>query len=445
MDAFSTRRVPVPEPDLTPEQMIDRARALRHVVRAEAEEAERRGYYSQALHEEFTKAGFYRCLQPRRFGGYEFSLRTFYKSMIEICAGDPGIGWCLTLAAGHALQIGTNFDEAAQAKIFGPDGHFIAPYSPSGPSPDAECVAVPGGYRVKGKWRYASGVPYSTHFMGLAPLKGSHPGGPTRKNVTVVVPRDQFEMLDDWHDMFGLKGSGSNSVVIKDALIPEEFVDERILADDGTGDMPGVTLHGNPLYNGIFLACGAGKLACTQVGAAWAALAEFEQHIRTTRPILASKPIFKYQHHDWQRIFGLALSMTTAAEAVSAAQRRALRRVRQGAHRAQRPLRPQGSLALDGHAASGLAHRLGGGLRPVPRFEHRQHSRRPADAVLLPRLRHLPQQSDASAGFRRRPHRASLFRSADRGFRLVRRKRRFGLSICRQSLVPGNILARRSL
>jgi len=316
MDAVSPSHVPVPEPDLEPEVMIARARALRQLVRAEAEEAERRGYYSEALHQEFTKAGFYRCLQPRRFGGYEFSIRTFFKSMVEIASGDPGIGWCLTLACGHALQIGTNFGEAAQAKIFGPHGHFIAPYSPSGPSPDAECVAVPGGYRVKGKWRYASGVPYATHFMGMAPLKGSHPGGPTRKLVTIVVPSDQYEMLDDWHDMFGLKGSGSNSVVITDAFIPEDFVDETIFGDDGSGDMPGLKVHGNPMYNGIFMGFAPGELACSQVGAAWAALEEFEKHIRTTKPLLSSKPVFKYQHHDWQRIFGLAWSMANAAEAI---------------------------------------------------------------------------------------------------------------------------------
>jgi 3-hydroxy-9,10-secoandrosta-1,3,5(10)-triene-9,17-dione monooxygenase len=316
MDATRPTEVPVPEPDLKPEEMIARARALRSMVREEAEAAERRGYYSEALHNEFVKAGFYRCLQPRRFGGYEFSIRTFFKTIIEIASGDPGIGWCLCLASGHALQIGSNFSEAAQAKIFGADGHFIAPYSPSGPSPDAECAAVPGGYRVKGKWRYASGVPYATHFMGMAPLRGSHPGGPTRKMVSIVVPRDQFEMLDDWHGMFGLKGSGSNSVVITDGLIPEDFVDETIFGDDGTGHLPGAKVHGNPMYNGIFMGFAPGELACSQVGAAWAALEEFEKHIRTTKPLLSAQAIFKYQHHDWQRIFGLALSMTHSAEAI---------------------------------------------------------------------------------------------------------------------------------
>ena len=141
MDATRATKVPVPEPDLKPEEMIARAQALRSMVREEAEAAEQRGYYSEALHNEFVKAGFYRCLQPRRFGGYEFDIRTFFKIMVEIASGDPGIGWCLCLASGHALQIGTNFDEAAQAKIFGQDGHFIAPYSPSGPSPVIDVVS----------------------------------------------------------------------------------------------------------------------------------------------------------------------------------------------------------------------------------------------------------------------------------------------------------------
>lgn len=308
--------VAIPEPELAPAEMIARAKALRPMVRADAAEAEDRGFYSRELHDAFAEAGFYRCLQPRKFGGYAFDIRTFFKVMIEIASGDPGIGWCLCLASGHALQIGSCFDEAAQAQIFGPDGHFIAPYSPSGPSPEAECVAVSGGYKVSGKWRYCSGVPYSTHFMGLAPLKGEpHPGGPTRKLVTVVVPREQYEILDDWHDMFGLRGSGSNSVVIKDAVIPPAFVNDRVFASDANGSTPGFAIHDDPLYGGLFTAFGAGELACSQVGAAWAALEAFEAHIKETKPLFSPK-MFKYQHHDWQRIFGLALSMCHAAEAV---------------------------------------------------------------------------------------------------------------------------------
>ncbi|HLG12127.1 MAG TPA: acyl-CoA dehydrogenase, partial [Dehalococcoidia bacterium] len=76
--------VPVPEPDLTREQMIARSTALRDLLLADQEAADKRGFYSEGLHDEFTKAGFYRMLQPRMFGGYEFDLATYYRISIEI-------------------------------------------------------------------------------------------------------------------------------------------------------------------------------------------------------------------------------------------------------------------------------------------------------------------------------------------------------------------------
>ncbi len=95
--------VAIPEPNLTPAEMIARAKALRPMVRADAAAAEDRGYYSKELHEAFAKAGFYRCLQPRKFGGYAFDVRTFFKTMIEISTGDPGIGWCLDARLGSCV------------------------------------------------------------------------------------------------------------------------------------------------------------------------------------------------------------------------------------------------------------------------------------------------------------------------------------------------------
>jgi 3-hydroxy-9,10-secoandrosta-1,3,5(10)-triene-9,17-dione monooxygenase len=302
-----------PEPDLTPAEIIDRAKALRPLVRAEAPEAEKRGYYSDRLHEEFVKAGFYRMLQPRRFGGYEFDVPTFFKVMVEISAGDPGTGWCLCLGSGHALQVGSYYSPRAQAAIFGPDGHFISPLGGTGTGPDCTAVPVDGGYLVSGTWRYCSGVPYSTHFMGLAKVPGE--AGERPRTVTVVVPAGGYTMLDDWGSILGLRASGSNSVVIKGTVIPPDFVTDMVLDGDFSSGTPGTRLHGNPMYGGAFLGFAAGELVCSQVGAAKAALEEYERIIRTTRPRYAQH-MLKYEHHDWQRIYGLALSMNAAAEAV---------------------------------------------------------------------------------------------------------------------------------
>ena len=314
MDQRVTRaEIPRPEPDLTPEAIIDRARRLKDAIRAEAPHAEKRGHYGPELHEGFIKAGFYRILQPRRFGGYEFDVPTFFKVMVEISAADPGIGWGLCLGSGHALQIGSYFSESAQAEIFGDDGHFIAPLSGTGTGPNCKAEPVPGGYRVSGTWRYCSGVPYATHFMGLAKIPSENGAPP--KTVTIVVPHGSYRMLDDWGNILGLRASGSNSVVIEEAIIPDGFISELTLAPALQGDTPGVRLHDNPMYGGLFFGFAAGELVCSQVGAAKASLEEYERIIRTTRPRFAQN-MLKYEHHDWQRIFGLALSTAEAAEAV---------------------------------------------------------------------------------------------------------------------------------
>src|SRR5690348_7104854 len=109
--ATAATSIPVPEPQLTPEEIVARAHALREQVVAEAADAEERGTYSPELHERFVAAGFHRILQPRRFGGYEFGLDTFYRVIIEIASADASIGWNLCLGSAHALQVGAFFSE----------------------------------------------------------------------------------------------------------------------------------------------------------------------------------------------------------------------------------------------------------------------------------------------------------------------------------------------
>ena len=62
--------IPAPEPDLTAETIIARAKALIPEIRAQADEAEKIGKHVPELDKKFVDAGFYRILQPKRFGGY---------------------------------------------------------------------------------------------------------------------------------------------------------------------------------------------------------------------------------------------------------------------------------------------------------------------------------------------------------------------------------------
>ena len=76
---------------------------------------------------ELIDAGFYRILQPRRFGGYEFDLPTFSRVAIQLARGCPSTGWAFTLTAGHAHLLASYFSEEAQVEIAGADGDIRVP------------------------------------------------------------------------------------------------------------------------------------------------------------------------------------------------------------------------------------------------------------------------------------------------------------------------------
>src|ERR1700685_4058967 len=132
------------------------------------------------------------------------------------------------------------------------------------------------------------------------------------------------------------------------------------------------------------MAFGAGELACAQVGAAWAALEEFEKHIRTTKPLLSNEPIMKYQHYDWQRIFGLALATTNAAEAVLLRTAELYVEYAKARMEGTGQFRPAQPPAGHGHAPPTAPARRETRLRPVPRVDPGEHRGRGADAALLP-------------------------------------------------------------
>ncbi|HXQ27302.1 MAG TPA: hypothetical protein VN822_12910 [Candidatus Acidoferrales bacterium] len=302
------RPVPVPEPNLTPDEMIQRAIALRPQLLAEQDETERRGVHSEAIHQEFRNAGFYRCLQPRRFGGYEFDLKTYFRLGIEIARGDPSTSWCLIVGAGHSLMLGSFFDEEAQADGFGPSGEFSAP---SVAAPSGTATPVDGGWLVKGKWGYASGAPYATHFMPSV-LIMEKPDQP-RAGIA-LIPRSQWKMLDDWGAILGMRGSGSNSIVVEGARVPKHHVIPLdMLNIELASGTPGSHLHGNPMYAGRCLSFFHGELVSVLTGLGYAAIDEYEKIIRA-RNTLYPPMIPRYLHPDYQRYLGLALGMMNAAK-----------------------------------------------------------------------------------------------------------------------------------
>jgi 3-hydroxy-9,10-secoandrosta-1,3,5(10)-triene-9,17-dione monooxygenase len=302
-----TQEVPVPEPDLTPETVIERARALIPHIRDQQDEAERLGHHTAELDRQFVEAGFYRILQPRRFGGYGFGLPTFWRVMLAVSEGDPGTGWGLTLGSHHALVVGAWFSEDGQRDIFAPDGEFRAPHRAP---PMGQAQPADGGYVVSGTWDYCSGIAHATHFICNALVAG------TTEVIVAVMSRDQVTVLDDWGGgaTLGMNASGSNSVRVEEVFVPAH----RTVPWDWTRhDTPalGAALHGSPLYCGRIYGVYHAGLVIPVIGAARAALEEYEQII-TTKLTYFPPQVPRYTHPDYQRTYGHALALTDAAEAI---------------------------------------------------------------------------------------------------------------------------------
>ncbi|GAA0421790.1 hypothetical protein Acor_52220 [Acrocarpospora corrugata] len=302
------------EATLTADELVERAVALRPLLREQQEDAEKRGSYSPQMHDMFAEAGFYSILVPRRYGGLELDLTTYYRVMVEVSRGDPGTGWCLTLGSSHALVAGSFFAEEAQAELFS-DGTFCAPHT--GVGPGIVLREVEGGYQASGRLEYGSGIPYSNWVLGMAMIDRG-PGTPPEM-VNIAVPKDRVTVLDNWGGdrTLGMRASGSNSFVVEDVFVPARHVVAGTWHEgwDPQVATPGAILHDNPMYLGRAHATYHTSIASVQVGAAKAALDEFDEQMLARRTVVPSAA-FRFEDPHSQRIHGQAAAMVDSAESI---------------------------------------------------------------------------------------------------------------------------------
>jgi 3-hydroxy-9,10-secoandrosta-1,3,5(10)-triene-9,17-dione monooxygenase len=300
-----------PEPGMRPEQLVARAEAMVPALIERQGATDERSHYSLSTHEEFSRAGFYRILVPRRYGGLELGIDTFLQVSMALSRGCPSTGWMFTLGAAHALAVATLLGERAQEELFA-TGEFICPATvvPAGSARRAESG---DGWVIDGIWAYCSGAPYATHFLGHT-LIGGEDGEPPRP-MLFVVPRSRWRRLDDWGDQLGLKGSGSHSIVLEDAYVPDHHtLDTHLGLVSVTDGTPGLRLHGNPLYGGGQMSFMQLEGAALAVGMAKGALDAYEELMRsrtTTFPPIVPRT----ENADYQYWYGQAAGMIATAEA----------------------------------------------------------------------------------------------------------------------------------
>jgi 3-hydroxy-9,10-secoandrosta-1,3,5(10)-triene-9,17-dione monooxygenase len=256
---------------LSPDGVLDAVRDLLPALRDRAQDAEdaRRvpGENIQAL----QATGFFRLLQPRRYDGIEASPVDFYRGVRLVASACGSTGWVSSVLGVHPWQLGL-YDDRAQQEVWGdnPSTLISSSYAPMG-----RATRVEGGFTFSGRWSFSSGCDHA-QWVFLGGLVIGEQGTPIDFR-TFLLARADYEIDDVW-DTIGLRGTGSNDIIVKDVFVPEY----RTLSFMDTGRCygPGQVLNDSPLYRLPFASVFSCSIAVPILGMAQGA---YEAYIGWTK------------------------------------------------------------------------------------------------------------------------------------------------------------------
>ncbi len=238
-------------------ETLARARKLVPVLRERAREGERLRRMPDNTVADLIDSGLLRVCQPARFGGSELGWDVLCESSIELGQGDGSQAWVANIYGEHPMFVAL-FGDEAQHEVWDPDPNALICASIIPPGNKVEPAS--GGFRLSGRWSFASGVHHAAWCM-----LGDVVGGDPKDHRMFLVPRADYRIDDDWHTV-GMCGTGSASVVTDGAFVPAHRVVSML--DIHTGKAPGARVNKAPLYRMPLLGFAQLALAAVPVGVA---------------------------------------------------------------------------------------------------------------------------------------------------------------------------------
>ena len=198
----------VPEPAI-----VAAAMRLAPLVRAARADAEQMRQTPPGLAAEMTKAGIYQMYLPASAGGPETPPLVAFRVVEELSRIDGSVGWCAMIATALSLNVGRLPTDVALELAGTP-----ADYRGAGSArPGGKAWPVEGGYRVKGRWNFASGIQNANWLYATCVMADT---GEKPVLRAVWVPRSDVTIVDTWQTM-GMRGTGSQDFTIDDVFVPE--------------------------------------------------------------------------------------------------------------------------------------------------------------------------------------------------------------------------------
>jgi alkylation response protein AidB-like acyl-CoA dehydrogenase len=227
-----------PTPTTGPE-LVARARALTSLLAAPAAEAERLRKPVDAVIRTLEEAEIFKLMSPRCYGGLELDLDTFFDVGVALGEGDTAMAWVANFYIEHNWIL-CQFPASFQQALFATRPYVLAPAMVA---PTGRATPERNGYRLKGRWQWASGIMHADWVIPAA-LELTTPDGAPNP-WWFALPVSQVRVEDTWY-VAGMSGTGSNDVVIDDVFVPAEHSVSMI--EMASGRAPSSQLHDGPLY-----------------------------------------------------------------------------------------------------------------------------------------------------------------------------------------------------
>lgn len=247
----------MPQPASHPATVTDAAAALAAarrvapVIAAASADIEAQRELPEAVRQVMHAAQLFRLTLPRELGGTELAPADLAEVTRTIAAADASAAWCLGQAFGCAMSAAF-LAPASAAEVFGPADAVLA----WGAGVAGKAVAVTGGYRVSGLWRFASGGRHATWLGGHCKVFEAD-GGPRLRadgrqaDRTMLFPRSVASIMDDWY-VLGLKGTRSEGYAVDELLVDEALSLDRDALDECRHDAPLYRFPTTNVYASVF-------------------------------------------------------------------------------------------------------------------------------------------------------------------------------------------------
>ena len=228
----------------TADELVARARAMIPALKARAKACIAARNVPAETIAEMQAAGFFRIVQPKRYGGYEMNPNVFFEVQKLIAEGCMSTGWLYGVLGCHPYELAL-FHDRAQQEVWGEDPSMLvsSTYQPVG-----QVEVVDGGFTLSGRWGFSTG---SLHcgwvLLGALIWPEGGPGSGPPDMRTFLLPRSDYQIVDGTWETFGLQGTGSLDIIVDKAFVPEYRTHK---ASDGfLCQNPGQEVNDGPLFS----------------------------------------------------------------------------------------------------------------------------------------------------------------------------------------------------